>query len=149
MIANTPPFLSTLALALAEQRLGGTQGPDLTRYVCVCGGLLLLVAAFALGFRKWIARAITTRAAQRSLAVVDVLPLGGKQKLAVVRCYDRTFLLGVGEKEIALVSELDAAIEPKRELAPGRADRHAFAQVLERVRGAMAPATADSKGFIA
>lgn len=130
----------TLALAAgAAEGLGGTAGPDLTRYFAVCGGLLALVALVTYGFRRLIGRTLAVRAARRSLQVIDVLPLGGKQRLAVVRCYDRTFLLGVGDKEIASIAELDRAIEPQRELAPTRADLHGFARALERLR---APARA-------
>src|SRR5687768_8559201 len=92
--------LSCASALLETQRLGGTSGPDLTRYLAVCAGLLVLVAALAYGFRRLIGRALTVRASQRSLQVVDLLPLGGKQRLAVVRCYDRTFLIGLGEKEL-------------------------------------------------
>ena len=126
--------LALLSFADGAPSLGGTSGPDLTRYFVVCGGLLLLVAVLGFGFRRLIGRTLTTRAAQRSLKVIDVLPLGGKQKLAVVRCYDRTFLIGVGEKEVSPVAELDAAIGPERETPPTRADLHSFAQVLDRMR---------------
>ena len=125
---------SPLVLALEGTNLGGTSGPDLTRYFLVCGGLLLLAALLGFGFRRIVGRTLSARAAQRSLQVIDVLPLGGKQKLAVVRCYDRTFLIGVGEKEVSSVAELDAAIGPPREVAPTRADLHSFAQVLDRLR---------------
>lgn len=148
MIGATQSCFSTLSLALVEQRLGGTQGPDLTRYVLVCAGLLLLVAALAFAFRKSVGKALEKRAARRSLAVIDVLPLAGKQKLAVVRCYDRTFLLGLGTSDISLLSELDAAIEPRVENASSAADSHGFAQVLERIRSAL-PATRPAKEFIA
>ena len=86
---------SPAVLALEATNLGGTSGPDLTRYFLVCGGLLLLAALLGFGFRRVVGRTLSARAAQRSLQVIDVLPLGGKQKLAVVRCYDRSFLLGL------------------------------------------------------
>lgn len=146
MAVVLPEFLLTLAEDPSQARLGGTDGPDLTRYIAVCAGLLLAVAALAWGFRKWVAKAVAARAAQRSLAVIDVLPLAGKQKLAVVRCYDRTFLLGLGEREVGLVAELDAVLEPRKAAAASSADDHGFAQVLAKVRGA---ATAGSRGFVA
>jgi flagellar biogenesis protein FliO len=111
-------------------------GPDLTRYLLVCGGLVLLIAFLGWGFRRVVGRAWGTRAAQRSLQVMDVLPLGGKQKLVVVRCYDRTFALGVGDKEVSLVSELDAVIAPAREPLPAAAERKGFADALARLQGA-------------
>ena len=72
------------------------------------------------------------RAARRSLQVLDVLPLGGKQRLAVVRCYDRTFLLGLGEKEVGLVSELDAVIAPPGPGGATSVEAKSFAHLLRR-----------------
>jgi flagellar biogenesis protein FliO len=129
---------------LGESGLGGTQGPDLTRYLLVCCGLLALVVALGLGFRKLVSRTLQARAAQRSMQVLDVLPLGGKSKLAVVRCYDRTFLIGVGDKEISSIAELDAVIAPKSEASPTRADLTAFSNVLQKLR-APKPARATGK----
>lgn len=127
---NTTPFLALLE----SPALGGSSGPDLTRYMLVCGGLLVLVAGLGFAFRKLVHSTLRARAAQRSMQVLDVLPMGGKQKLAVVRCYDRTFLIGVGDKELSNIAELDAVIAPAREPAPARADLHAFSTVLERLR---------------
>ncbi len=113
-------------------RLGGTEGPDLTRYLVVCSLLLLGIVALAWGFRRLIGKRLTAKAAQRSLQVMDMLPMGGKQRLAVVRCYDRTFLLGMGEREVSLVAELDGAIQPEHEPDASPADRRAFAELLGR-----------------
>ena len=122
-------------LAVADTTLGGTQGPDLTRYLVVCGGLLLLVGLLGFAFRKLVTRTLSARAAPRQMQVMDVLPLGGKHKLCVVRCYDRTFLIGVGEKELSQIAELDPVIAPTRETPPGKVELHAFSKVLERLRG--------------
>jgi len=82
-------------------------GPDLTRYALVCFALLLGILGVAYLFKRFLADSLRRKAAQRSLRVVDVLPLGGKQKLVVVSCYDRSFLLGLGEKEVSSIAELD------------------------------------------
>jgi flagellar biogenesis protein FliO len=119
--------------------LGGTDGPDLTRYLLVSSALLLGVAVLAFGFRRFVGKSLVAKAAKRSLQVMDVLPLGSRQRLAVVRCYDRTFLLGLGERELALVAELDAVIAPERQALPSAADRSAFARLLERSPAASAP----------
>lgn len=87
-------------------------GPDMTRYLLVCALLLGLIALAAWLFRRFIGSSVRAKAAKRSLQIVDLLPLGGKQRLCVVRCYDRTFALGLGDKEVALIAELDAVIEP-------------------------------------
>jgi len=72
--------------------------------VLVIGGICTL----GVMLRKLMARTVRKRASKRSLQVMDVLPLGGKQRLAVVRCYDRSFLLGIGDKEVRAIAELDA-----------------------------------------
>lgn len=107
-------------------------GPDLTRYLLVCGGLLALVAGLAWAVRRLLAGQLRARAARRSLQVLDVLPLGGKQRLAVVRCYDRTFLLGLGEKEVGLVSELDPVVTPPAGGGATSVEARSFADLLRR-----------------
>ncbi len=91
---------------------GHASGPDLTRYLAVCAGSILALLAAAWLFRRFFARHLKARAAKRSLQVLDVLPLSGKQKLVVVRCYDRSFLLGLGDKEVRAIAELDGAPPP-------------------------------------
>jgi flagellar biosynthetic protein FliO len=113
--------------------LGGREGPDLTRYLLVCAGLILLVGGLGWLVRRVLSRTLSARAGRRSLQVLDLLPLGGKQRVAVVRCYDRTFLLALGEKEIALLSELDAAIEPRRPVEPSLEER-TFSDLVLRAR---------------
>ena len=127
-------------------RLGGSEGPDMTRYLLVCSGILLAVAALAFGFRRLVGRNLTAKAAKRSLQIMDVLPMGGRKRLAVVRCYDRTFLLGMGEKELSLVAELDPVIEPQEAPLPAASDRRAFADLLERVQPQ--PATSTSSATV-
>jgi flagellar biosynthetic protein FliO len=123
-----------LLLALGAEPL---QGPDLTRYFLVCTGVIVALLGAAWLFKRTLAGHLRARAAKRSLQVLDVLPLGGKQKLMVVRCYDRSFLLGVGEKEVRSIAELES--EPNA--APAAAmptggnalpSAEAFAHVLER-----------------
>jgi flagellar biosynthetic protein FliO len=117
-------------------------GPDLTRYLLVCGGLLALVAGLAWAVRRLLAGQMRARAARRSLQVLDLLPLGGKQRLAVVRCYDRTFLLGLGEKEVSLVSELDPVLTPAGSGGATSVEARSFADLLSRaaVRSPREPA---------
>jgi flagellar biogenesis protein FliO len=121
-------FIAPLAQASDVAPFGGTAGPDLTNYFTVCGLLLAAILGLAWGFRKLMRGAIQVRAAQRSLQVLDVLPLSNKHKLAVVRCYDRTFALGLGEREVGLIAELDPVAAP----SPTRAG--AFTEALDRER---------------
>jgi flagellar biogenesis protein FliO len=130
--------------------LGRGTGPDLTRYLLVCCGLIAAVVVLGIVFRRLVGRTLRTRAAQRSMQIVDLLPLGGKQRLAVVRCYDRTFLVGLGEKEIESIAELDATVAPAQEPAPLRADLQAFSAVLERFkRPAQRKSSAAKEGILA
>ncbi|MFT7485920.1 MAG: flagellar biogenesis protein FliO [Candidatus Paceibacteria bacterium] len=118
--------------------LGGSTGPDLTRYFLVCTVLVVLTIAVAWGMRKLVGGNLKSRAAQRSLHVVDVLPLGGRRKLAVVRCYDRTFVLGLGEKEVSAIAELDAVIASDEQPSePLKSDQVSFAAALEQIRKVM------------
>lgn len=125
--------MTSTPLALAEEALRpAAAGPDLTRYLIVCGGLLALVAAIGWLVRRLLAGQMRARAAKRSLQVLDMLPLGGKQRLAVVRCYDRTFLLGLGEKEVGLVGELDPVVTPAGSGGALSVEARSFADLLSR-----------------
>ena len=106
------------AIALDAARLGG--GFDLGRYLAVVLGLLALSGLVLWGSRRLIRGALRQRAGKRSLAIVDVLPLGGRRQLAVVRCYDRTFALGLGDKDVALIAELDPVLVPASEPSAAR-----------------------------
>lgn len=132
MIATTT--LALLGTAASQASRTGAQGPDLTRYILVCTLLLVALGALGWGMKKLVAGAVRQRADKRSLQVMDLLPLGGKQRLAVVRCYDRTFALGLGEKEIALIAELDPVIAPTTNKAT-QVPTEAFGKLLSRIRG--------------
>lgn len=103
-------------------------GPDWNRYVLVCVLMLVALGALVWGLRALVARSGRTGSPRRSLTVIDVLSLGGKQRVCVVRCYDRTFALGVGDKEVGLIAEIDAAVSMPKESAG--APNPAFASVL-------------------
>jgi len=132
----TPPLLLLADATAATTRLGTASGPDLTRYFVVLGILLAAILGLAFGFKRLFANALRAKSAARQLAIVDLLPLGGKQRLAVVRCYDRTFALGLGEKEIALIAEIDPVhVAGRTGAAPSAADQSGFARLLQRARG--------------
>lgn len=101
--------LMRLETALVSEA-GRATGPDLTRYLVVCALTIAALLVLAWIFRRTVGGRLKARAAKRSLQVLDVLPLSGKQKLVVIRCYDRSFLLGTGEKEMRVLAELD--VEP-------------------------------------
>ncbi len=93
-------------------------GVDLTRYILVCTLTIVLVLVCAWLLRRFLAQNLRRRASQRSLAVMDVLPLGRKQKAVVLRCYDRSFLVGLGEREVTLLAELDPEAHEELEPSP-------------------------------
>ena len=127
--------MHALTIALLSEA-GANTGPDLTRYFAVCGVLLGAIGLLAWAFRKLIAGNLSLRAAKRNLQILDVLPMGGKRKLAVVRCYDRAFLIGLGDKEISSISELDGVIANESE-AKEPADKQSFEQALDLISRAM------------
>jgi flagellar biogenesis protein FliO len=117
---------------------GGLQGTDLMPLLRISVILIIAIGGLAWGFKKFIAGNIKARAGKRSLQVLDMLPLGGKQKLAVVRCYDRTFALGLGEKEITAIAELDPVIGSEEQPSDGAlADEATFQRALAHVQAAL------------
>ena len=128
--------MHALTISTIVAQSAANTGPDLTRYFVVCGVLLGAITLLAWGFKKLIAGNLSARAAKRNLQVLDVLPMGGKQKLAVVRCYDRAFLVGLGDKEISPISELDGVLAedtPTEAAAKGES----FERALDLVARAM------------
>jgi flagellar biogenesis protein FliO len=146
-------------LALSSQGpdlsgLAGASGPDLTRYLVVCGVLLLLIVALGYGFRRLTAGGLRSRLRSRALSTVDVLALGRRQKVAVVRCYDKTYLIGCGEKELCLLAVLDedssrsaeapvlTALKAKQSAPPAEpspARKERFLDALRQKTGEAAP----------
>ncbi|MBM3975660.1 MAG: flagellar biosynthetic protein FliO [Planctomycetes bacterium] len=108
-------------------------GPDLTRYLLVCGALIAAILVLAWGFRRLIASTTQRGLDRRGMKIVDMLPLGGKQRVAVVKCYDRTFVLGLGDKEVHLVGELDRESVP--ETSRSIVDGADFSKILSRLMG--------------
>ena len=93
------------AAELGSQTLGSSF--DMVRYLGVCAVVVVAILALGWFLRRFLSGAMRARAAKRSLQVLDVLPLGRRQRLMVVRCYDRSFLVGAGEKELTRIAELD------------------------------------------
>jgi len=138
-----------MRFALLAPDAGLSSGPDLTRYFVVCAASILGLVALAFVFRRTVARQLMQRAAKRSLQVLDVLPLSGKQKLVVVRCYDRSFLLGLGDKEVRSIAELDLDLAPREGAPAGTPRERPFARTLadELDSHVPAPAPAAREGW--
>jgi flagellar biogenesis protein FliO len=136
-VFDTAIAVPTPVLAFAAE------GLDMSRYLFACLVVigLLCLGAFALARLK--NSSIVQRAKKRSLRVIDVLPLGRKQRLCVVRAYDRTFVLGVGEREVALVAEIDqdddlsaeALVQAERDADAAKAPG-SFAALVQSFAGA-------------
>lgn len=130
---------SLLALGVAQLAPSASRpipgaGPDLGWMATVVAIILVCILATAWGVRRFVGSAWRSRAGRRQLRVVDVLPLGGRRQVVVVRCYDRTFALGLGDKEVSLVAELDPAfVEPAAE--PGAGVRPELRARAEEFRG--------------
>ncbi len=115
-----------LLTSAEESKLGLDGGIDLLNYLLVCGLVLLLLGGLAYLMRRFVSGSVRRRAAKRSLRVIDVLPLSGRVKLVVVRCYDRSFLVGLGDKEVRAIAELEVE-GPPLEVRSGPARKEALA----------------------
>ena len=91
-------------------------------------------------------RAAGLRNSRSRQQVVDVLPLGGRRQLTVVRCYDRTFALGLGEKDVSLIAEIDPIFAPEEteETAADPAERD-FLALFDRAKRRIAKQQAEEK----
>jgi flagellar biogenesis protein FliO len=112
--------------------------------------VVALAVLLGVGFvaRRVLGAAWRSRAERRSLGVIDVLPLGGRRQLVVVRCYDRTLALGIGDREVSLLAELDSdvvALDPKREGSPTSSSVSDFRRMFDRARGALRAPTASPR----
>ncbi len=81
------------------------------KYILSLGGTLLMVAAVFFGayvVSKMVARGYSGRTANRNLIEITASAAIGKgQSLLIVRTAGKAFLLGVSEKSIQTISELD------------------------------------------
>ena len=102
----TSPMALLAHLALAAP----PTEPDVARYLVVSATLLGALILGALLLRRFVGASWAPARSRRQLTVVDALPLGGSKRAVVVRCYDRTFLVGVGDKELCAIAELDAEV---------------------------------------
>lgn len=146
-----PVAVQGLQRAAGPASSGGltlSDGPDLGWLMGVVGALVVAACGLAFGFRKLLLSTVKQRASRRELQVVDLLPLGGKRQLAVVRCYDRTFALGLGEKDVSLVAELDhEAVEldrQEREQERGQAFRKRLDAARDRLLGSRGQAALEA-----
>lgn len=130
-----PLFVLAAVIEDGETRYGGSAGPDMTQYLVLVLSLLATIAFMAWGFQRLFAGTLKKKAEKRSLQVLDMLPLSNKQKVAVVRCYDRSFLLGLSDKQVELIAELDASVaKPEVEPTPDGAQQQAFLNALKKVQ---------------
>lgn len=130
-------MLTFLALAPATE-------PDMTRYLVVSGALLgaLFLASFLV--RRLVGTSRLTLGSRRGIQILEAASLGGSKKAVVVRCYDRTFLVGVGDKEVCSIAELDSESVDVDRGAPA-AQAPSFAGLLGGAKPRRERPTAGSK----
>jgi len=138
-------FITFERVAHAPSRTLASGGPDLAWMATAIVVSLAVLLAVGVIARRVLGAAWRQRATRRSLSVLDVLPLGGKRQLIIVRCYDRTLALGVGDRQVSLITELDSdvvAVERKREGSDRVPRVPDFRELLEKARSVLrGPAT--------
>ncbi len=141
------PMLSLIPLAADASQ---AQGPDLTRYFAVLGGVALVLILLAVGLKRLVSHSTFGIGRQRKgMQVLEVVSLGARRQMAVVRCYDRTFALGLGEKQVALIAELDSELVQHESATPEAVPSEELRPRARRQRPAapakpQAPVTASS-----
>ena len=132
--------MQVLALATLTETI--PTGPDLSRYFTVVGLMIAILLAVAYGLKRFAAVSGRLGRDRKGLSMIEVLPLGGRRQLAIVRCYDRTFALGLGEKNVSLIAELDAvsAQQPVKAQAQPVVpiDHDAFEEMIGRAQQRLA-----------
>jgi len=129
----------TLPLALATlletAGFGGRSGNDLWPAFLVVAAALGGLGLVAWAVKRFSRTTLRSRLSRRSLELVEVLPLGGQKRVAIVRCYDRTFVIGAGDKELSLLAEMESPEERERlEQLATRADEGAPPAVTTHTR---------------
>ncbi len=139
----TLPLLAALAETPA-----GPSSLQLGSYLGLSALVIGVLAAGGLGLNRMVRGGWRLKSAQRSLRVLDLLPLPAKQQLAVVQVYDRTLVLGVGSSGVRLVAEWDAdgpLPSGPAPAAPTRAPRSERARALLAILGARPAPTAQDR----
>lgn len=106
------------------------------------GSLVLIVLVLVLTYyaTRWYARRMGHSASGRHIKVLDRSQLGAGTYVAVVKVGDKFYLLGVGEKSVSLLCELESFEEPAEAQGAVSLRDSSFSQVLrqvvDRTRGA-------------
>lgn len=123
------------ALALITLSESLASGPDLNRYFTVVGLMVAALAVVGYGLKRFAAANGRLGSDRKGLVMLDMLPLGGRRQLAIVRCYDRTFALGLGEKDVRFIAELDSVAAPEPNNAEARSASSAVIDPFEEMIG--------------
>ncbi len=84
----------------------GAPAPDLFRYALSMTAVIGLLICALYGIRSWTRKAGRSGRAGRTLEILEALPLGGSKRVCVLRCGERRFLVGLGDKELCALGEL-------------------------------------------
>lgn len=96
------------------------------------GSLLMIVLVLALTWiaTRWYARRVNKNGGGSHIRIVDKTAMGAGTSLAVVQVGEKYYLLGVGDKNVNLLSELED-FDPVTEETP--VQQAPFAQLLRQV----------------
>lgn len=105
----TPIYLALGALqSPAATASTGAPAPDLFRYALSLTVVIGLLICALYGIRSWTRNAGRSGRAGRTLEILEALPMGGSKRVCVLRCGERRFLVGLGDKELCALGELGA-----------------------------------------
>lgn len=103
------PLLFPAPVQAAQPRAALEPGLEADQDLTRLGGVLVAIAGLGYG-ALWLVRRVKgqlpTRRRGRTLEILDSLSLGQQRTLAVVRVYDRVFVLGLAKERISLIQEL-------------------------------------------
>lgn len=94
-------------------------------------GSLLFVVAIILAL-AWLMKKMRLPAmgSQKGLAVIRQVPVGTRERIAVIKAGEEQFLVGITSQSINLISRLDKPIDDKQEASGQFA--HQFSQMLKK-----------------
>ena len=85
-------------------------GPELDLFATF--GSLIFVVAIILGLAWLLKRMrIPTMGNQRGLSIIRQIPVGAKERIAVVKVNDEQFLVGITSQSINLISKLEKPVD--------------------------------------
>ena len=109
-------------------------GPELD--LLTTFGSLVFVVAIILGL-AWLLKRMRLPAMgnQQGLAILSQIPVGTKERIAVVKVNDEQFLVGITSQSINLISKLENPVEPECRREEGKPGIKTFAEQFRYFSG--------------